>query len=155
MSKISLKNILKRTFKKDSSKKTVKKITKKKRVKVKKVLPKKNIKKGAKKKVAKVKKIKNKKGINKVSQTTEIKNDAGEMVPVHYDSISNAYHNLPADALTSLPNLPLWPADNSSKIYVTYAKTLDQEGNISVEFTSESNANTPFLIVPMPILSEL
>jgi CarD family transcriptional regulator len=74
MSKISLKNILKKTFKKNNPKKTEKKVTKKKVTKIKKVkvLPKKNIKKVTKKKVIK---IKNKKNINKVGKTTEVKTD--------------------------------------------------------------------------------
>ena len=74
MSKISLKNILKKTFKKNTPKKTVKKVTKKKVAKIKKVKvsPKKNTKKVNKKKVAK---IKIKKNINKVAKTTEVKTD--------------------------------------------------------------------------------
>ena len=75
MSKISLKNILKKTFKKDSSKKTRKKSVKKKAVKkkitkIKKILPKKT-----KKKAVKIKKILPKKTKKKIEQTTEIKPD--------------------------------------------------------------------------------
>ena len=70
MSKISLKNILKKTFKKKPSIKTVKKVTKKKVAKLKKVLPKKELKKSA-----KFKKTKNKKIINKVTQSTDVKTE--------------------------------------------------------------------------------
>jgi len=78
MSKISLKNILKKTFKKNASKKAVKKSSKSK--KVKKVLPKKTKKKFTKKKVAKKKipatrKVDNKKTSKKVDQSVESKND--------------------------------------------------------------------------------
>jgi CarD family transcriptional regulator len=73
MSKISLKNILKKTFKKNTSKKTKKKVVKVK--KTKKVLPKKTTKQVAKVKIAKVKKIKNKKSLKKVEQVTEVKTD--------------------------------------------------------------------------------
>ncbi len=78
MSKISLKNILKKTFKKDTPKKTVKKVTKKKVVKVKKIkkkLPKKTAIKSAKKKVIKAKKIETKKITKKVAQQNEVKTD--------------------------------------------------------------------------------
>ena len=75
MSKISLKNILKKTFKKSTSKKTVKKKVPKKKVtkikKVKKILPKKI----AKKKVVKFNKIEKKKNIKKTDQSTDIKTD--------------------------------------------------------------------------------
>ena len=67
MSKISLKNILKKTFKKSTSKKKKKKIFKKKVAKVKKILPKKNI--------IKSKTIKTKKSIKKVEQKTDDKSD--------------------------------------------------------------------------------
>ena len=74
MSKISLKNILKKTFKKGTPKKTVKKkVTKK---KVKKVLERRKVKKVIKKKVTKSKKIGNKKIINKTTPTTETKTDS-------------------------------------------------------------------------------
>ena len=69
MSKISLKNILKKTFKKDSSKKTKKKTVKKKTVKIKKILPKKT-----KKKAVKIKKTLPKK-TKKIEQNTEVKTD--------------------------------------------------------------------------------
>ena len=69
MSKISLKNILKKTFKKDTPKKAKKKVIKVK--KTKKALPKKV----AKKKVIKVKKIETKKSLKKVEQVTEVKTD--------------------------------------------------------------------------------
>ena len=75
MSKISLKNILKKTFKKKTSKKAVKKITKKKAAKTKKLSPKKIIKRVTKKKVNKVQKKESKKAINKASQSTEGKNE--------------------------------------------------------------------------------
>ncbi len=74
MSKISLKNILKKTFKKNNSEKSKKKFTKKKTFqtkKIKKVLPKKSKIKVIKKKTYKVKKLVNKK-------TTKIKNKATE-----------------------------------------------------------------------------
>ena len=73
MSKISLKNILKKTFKKNSSKKPGKKVTKKKASKIKKVkkiLTKKTI-----KKIIKVKKVVNKKSIKKNEKINEIKTD--------------------------------------------------------------------------------
>ena len=78
MSKISLKNILKKTFKKNTSKKATKKKVKSK--KIKKILPKKTKNKVAKKKVSKkkvstVKNVGNKKSLKKVEQTAEIKND--------------------------------------------------------------------------------
>ena len=78
MKKISLKNILKKTFKKNASKKAVKKSSKSK--KVKKILPKKTKKKFTKKKVAKKKipatrKVDNKKTSKKVGQSVESKND--------------------------------------------------------------------------------
>jgi CarD family transcriptional regulator len=78
MSKISLTNILKKTFKKDSPKKKTKKVTKKvakKIAKVKKVLPKKTVKKVTKKVSAKTKKNENKKIVNNVAETTEVKTD--------------------------------------------------------------------------------
>ena len=75
MSKISLKNILKKTFKKNSKKKTVKKKNLTKVTKVKKVLSKKASKKIIKKKVNKLKKTENRKAVNKISQNTEIKTD--------------------------------------------------------------------------------
>jgi CarD family transcriptional regulator len=78
MSKISLTNILKKTFKKDSPKKKTKKVIKKvakKVAKVKKVLPKKTVKKVTKKVSAKTKKIENKKVVNNVAETTEVKTD--------------------------------------------------------------------------------
>ncbi|MBD1137802.1 transcriptional regulator [Pelagibacterales bacterium SAG-MED43] len=74
MSKISLKNILKKTFKKTSSQKKTKKVIKKKVSKAKKNLPKKTAKKVVNKKVSK-KKILKKKIINKISQTPEVKNN--------------------------------------------------------------------------------
>jgi CarD family transcriptional regulator len=73
MNKISLKNILKKTFKKNSSKKPGKKITKKKVTKIKKVkkiLSKKTI-----KKINKVKKVDNKKSVKKNEKINEIKTD--------------------------------------------------------------------------------
>ena len=73
MSKISLKNILKKTFKKNSSKKPGKKVTKKKVTKIKKVkkiLTKKNT-----KKITKIKKVVNKKSIKKNEKINEIKTD--------------------------------------------------------------------------------
>ena len=77
MSKISLKNILKKTFKKDTSKNNKKKATKVK--KTKKVLPKKVKKKVAKKvkkkKATKLKKIETKKSLKKVDQVTEAKTE--------------------------------------------------------------------------------
>ncbi len=76
MNKISLKNILKKTFKKNNSKKTKKKPLKQKVTKAKKTLPKKASKKVTKKKATKVKKILNKKSIKKVEQTTDVKNDS-------------------------------------------------------------------------------
>ena len=69
MSKISLKNILKKTFKKNSPKKAKKKVIKAK--KIKKILPKKAVK----KKVIKVKKIGTKKSLKKVEQVIEAKTD--------------------------------------------------------------------------------
>ena len=78
MSKISLTNILKKTFKKESPKKKTKKVIKKvakKIAKVKKVLPKKTVKKVTKKVSAKTKKIENKKVVNNVAETTEVKTD--------------------------------------------------------------------------------
>ena len=73
MSKISLKNILKKTFKKNTPKKAKKKVTKAK--KIKKILPKKTSKKVTKKKVTKVKKIETKKSLKKAEQVTEVKTD--------------------------------------------------------------------------------
>ena len=76
MSKISLKNILKKTFKKKSSKNNSKKIVKKKvpkvrkSKKVKKIILKKTIKKINKKKLIKTKKV-----TSKVAPSTEVKND--------------------------------------------------------------------------------
>ena len=72
MSKINLKNILKRTFKKKkSSKKVSKKITKK----IKKSLPKKTKKKNIIKKINKIKKVKKQKSPKKIEQNTEVKTD--------------------------------------------------------------------------------
>ncbi len=71
MSKISLKNILKKTFKKNSSKKPGKKVAKKKVTKIKKVkkiLTKKTI-----KKINKVKKVVNEKSVKKNEKINEIK----------------------------------------------------------------------------------
>jgi len=73
MSKISLKNILKKTFKKNSSKKPGKKATKKKVTKIKKV--KKILTKKIIKKITKVKKVVNKKSIKKNEKINEIKTD--------------------------------------------------------------------------------
>ena len=70
MSKISLKNILKKTFKKNTPKTAKKKVTKAK--KIKKILPKKKV---TKKKVTKVKKIETKKSLKKAEQVTEVKTD--------------------------------------------------------------------------------
>ena len=70
MSKISLKNILKKTFKKNQSKKTKKKAVKKKAAKIKKIPPKKT-----KKKSVKIKKILSKKTKKKVEQAPEVKSD--------------------------------------------------------------------------------
>jgi CarD family transcriptional regulator len=70
MSKISLKNILKKTFKKNTPKKKTKKVVKKKVIKTKKILPKKN-----KKNIVKNKTIKAKKSIKKVEQKTDVKSD--------------------------------------------------------------------------------
>ena len=79
MSKISLTNILKKTFKKDSPKKKTKKVTKKvakKVAKAKKVLPKKTANKTTKKKtISKTKKVESKKVANNVTQTAEVKTD--------------------------------------------------------------------------------
>jgi CarD family transcriptional regulator len=78
MSKISLTNILKKTFKKQLPKKKTKKVIKKvakKIAKVKKVLPKKTVKKVTKKVSAKTKKIENKKVVNNVAETAEVKTD--------------------------------------------------------------------------------
>ncbi|MDC0859501.1 CarD family transcriptional regulator [Candidatus Pelagibacter sp.] len=78
MSKISLTNILKKTFKKQPPKKKTKKVIKKvakKIAKVKKVLPKKTVKKVTRKVSAKTKKIENKKVVNNVAETTEVKTD--------------------------------------------------------------------------------
>ena len=75
MSKISLKNILKKTFKKSIPKKSVKKVTKNKVAKVKKVkkfLLKKTPKKVAKKKATRTE---NKKPIKKIEQVGEVKTD--------------------------------------------------------------------------------
>jgi len=72
MSKISLKNILKKTFKKNTSKKNIKKESKtKKTKKIKKILPKKV----TKKKTTKVKKNKGIKSVKKVTQKIENKSD--------------------------------------------------------------------------------
>ena len=73
MSKISLKNILKKTFKKNSSKKPGKKVTKKKVTKIKKV--KKILTKKTTKKITKIKKVVNKKSIKKNEKINEIKTD--------------------------------------------------------------------------------
>ena len=67
MSKISLKNILKKTFKKKNAKKTTKKVAAKKVTKIKKI-PRKNVK-------IKTKKLSIKKPINTPKKTTEIKQD--------------------------------------------------------------------------------
>ena len=76
MSKISLKNILKKTFKKNTSKKTKKKVTKVAKVKKsKKILAKKTTKKTTKKKVTKNKKVENKKSLKKEEQLSQIKTD--------------------------------------------------------------------------------
>ena len=78
MSKISLTNILKKTFKKQPPKKKTKKVIKKvakKIAKVKKDLPKKTVKKVTKKVSAKTKKIENKKVVNNVAETAEVKTD--------------------------------------------------------------------------------
>ena len=79
MSKISLTNILKKTFKKESPKKKTKKVTKKVAKKVaraKKVLPKKTANKTTKKKtISKTKKVESKKVANNVTQTAEVKTD--------------------------------------------------------------------------------
>jgi CarD family transcriptional regulator len=78
MSKISLTNILKKTFKKQPPKKKTKKVIKKvakKIAKVKKVLPKKTVKKVTTKVSAKTKKIENKKVVNNVAETAEVKTD--------------------------------------------------------------------------------
>jgi CarD family transcriptional regulator len=79
MSKISFKNILKKTFKKDPPKKKTKKVTKKvakKVAKAKKVLTKKTVNKITKKKViSKTKKVESKKVANNVTQTAEVKTD--------------------------------------------------------------------------------
>ena len=78
MSKISLTNILKKTFKKQPPKKKTKKVIKKvpkKIAKVKKVLSKKSVKKVTKKVSAKTKKIEDKKVVNNVAETTEVKTD--------------------------------------------------------------------------------
>ena len=74
MSKISLKNILKKTFKKKTEKKLIKKVSKKKIKKVKRIKLKKT-KKIIKPKVLKTKKIKEKKSTKKAAETTELKND--------------------------------------------------------------------------------
>ena len=76
MSKISLKNILKKTFKKKAPKKTVnKKVAKKKVAKSKKILPKKKVKKVSKKKVSKTNKNQTKKVVNKVVQSAQTKTE--------------------------------------------------------------------------------
>ena len=75
MSKISLKNILKKTFKKNNLKKKTKKVVKKKTTKIKKSLPKKTTKKIKKVKAPKLKKVEAKKSIKKVEQKTEAKTD--------------------------------------------------------------------------------
>jgi CarD family transcriptional regulator len=76
MSKISLKNILKKTFKKKAPKQTVnKKVAKKKVAKSKKILPKKKVKKVSKKKVSKTNKNQTKKVVNKVIQSTPTKTE--------------------------------------------------------------------------------
>ena len=76
MSKISLTNILKKTFKKKTSKKTVKKkVANKKATKINKTLNKKKVKKVTKKQAAKTKKNTNKKAVTKVVQSAEAKND--------------------------------------------------------------------------------
>jgi len=78
MSKISLKNILKKTFKKKSSQIKKKKVVKKKVTKVKKVkkvLPKKSTNKFTKKKETKVKKIGSKKTTVKIQRQNEVKSE--------------------------------------------------------------------------------
>ena len=78
MSKISLKNILKKTFKKVSPKKNTKKVAKKKIAKdkkIKKILSKKATKKNTKIKTPKTKKIGAKKNLKKIEQTSETKTD--------------------------------------------------------------------------------
>ena len=75
MSKISLKNILKKTFKKNTPKQAKKKVTKNIAKKVKKILSKKTSKKVTKNIAKKVKKIENKKSTKKVEQTTEVRTD--------------------------------------------------------------------------------
>jgi len=75
MSKISLKNILKKTFKNSPKKKTKNKIIKKKKTKSKKSLPKKNIKKIAKNKKNKIKKTETKKSIKRIEKKNELKTD--------------------------------------------------------------------------------
>ncbi len=75
MSKISLKNILKKTFKNSPKKKTKNNIVKKKTTKSKKSLPKKNIKKIAKSKKNKIKKTETKKSIKKIDKKNELKTD--------------------------------------------------------------------------------
>ena len=74
MSKISLKNILKKTFKKSKSQKIKKKVVKKKITKIKKS-KKIHLKKVPTKKGKKIKKIENKKVLKKTIQTNEIKNE--------------------------------------------------------------------------------
>ena len=74
MSKISLKNILKKTFNNKTKKKVAKKVAKKKIKKVKKIKLIKT-KKIIKSKTSKTKKPKEKKPIKKTKETTEIKND--------------------------------------------------------------------------------
>jgi len=75
MSKISLKNILKKTFKKSTPKQAKKKVTKNIAKKVKKILSKKTSKKVTKNIAKKVKKIENKKSTKKVEKTTEVRTD--------------------------------------------------------------------------------
>ena len=75
MSKISLKNILKKTFKNNSPKKTVKQVVKKKTNKIKKKTVKKSYKKVVKKKIVKTKKINNQKVTKKIEKTSETKSN--------------------------------------------------------------------------------
>ena len=77
---------------------------------------------------------------NRSQPVYAIKNDAGEMVPVDYDMMSNNYIELPADALNSLPDLPSWPSTNSVKLYQTFlTQVTDADGNSSWEFTAEDH----------------
>ncbi len=78
MNKISLKNILKKTFKKKPTKNIKKKVVKKKAAKIKKIkknLPKKKVNKILDKKIVKVKKIDNKKSAKKTLRNNEVKTE--------------------------------------------------------------------------------